>query len=110
MVAPTAPDVTTATLGCIARFGLNKLTVEDVARASGRSRATLYRTYPSRRDLVASAVNAELDRIAGALIDAGRAAPTLPDASPNEFRTGWVSAGASRGPGPKVASAGPGIQ
>jgi AcrR family transcriptional regulator len=75
-----APDVTTATLDCIARFGLTKLTVEDVARASGRSRATLYRAYPSRRELVASAVNAELDRVVAVLVTTGRAAPTLADA------------------------------
>jgi AcrR family transcriptional regulator len=72
--------ISAATLDCIARVGLTKLTVEDVARASGRSRATLYRAYPSRRELVASAVTAELDRLVGLLIDVGRAAPTLADA------------------------------
>jgi AcrR family transcriptional regulator len=35
---------------CIARYGLEKTTVEDVARESGLSRATVYRTFPGGRD------------------------------------------------------------
>src|SRR4051812_31346916 len=90
MAAATAlaPDITTATLECIARFGLTKLTVEDVARASGRSRATVYRAFPSRRDLVRSAVSAELDRLVTLVVDAGRSAPTLADAVTDVIVTG----------------------
>jgi len=90
MAAATAlaPDVATATLDCIARFGLTKLTVEDVARASGRSRATLYRAFPSRRDLVASAVNAELDRLVALLVHTGQSSPTLADAVTDVLATG----------------------
>jgi AcrR family transcriptional regulator len=87
-VAPVATDVTSATLDCIARFGLTKLTVEDVARASGRSRATLYRAFPSRRELVAAAVNAELDRLIARLVEVGRVAPTLADAVTDVVATG----------------------
>ena len=35
---------------CIARYGLAKTTVEDVAREAGLSRASVYRTFPGGRD------------------------------------------------------------
>lgn len=35
---------------CIARAGIAKTTVEDIARASGVSRATVYRLFPRGRD------------------------------------------------------------
>lgn len=48
---------------CIARFGISKTTVEDVARASGVSRATLYRYFPGgREDLIASVISWETTR------------------------------------------------
>ena len=39
-----------ATYACIARWGIGKTTVEDVAREAGVSRATLYRYFPGGRD------------------------------------------------------------
>ncbi|MEA3020944.1 MAG: hypothetical protein QOI47_2468 [Actinomycetota bacterium] len=39
-----------AAYACIARYGLAKTTVEDVARESGLSRASVYRTFPGGRD------------------------------------------------------------
>ena len=38
------------TYECVARVGIGKTTVEDVARASGVSRATVYRLFPGGRD------------------------------------------------------------
>lgn len=35
---------------CVARYGLEKTTVEDAAREAGLSRATLYRYFPGGRD------------------------------------------------------------
>lgn len=35
---------------CIARYGMEKTTVEDAAREAGLSRATVYRTFPGGRD------------------------------------------------------------
>ncbi|HVC15397.1 MAG TPA: TetR/AcrR family transcriptional regulator [Acidimicrobiales bacterium] len=48
--------VVDATLRCIARFGLHKTTVDDVAREAGVSRATLYRLFPGGKDAVVRAV------------------------------------------------------
>jgi len=38
------------TFECIARVGIGKTTMEDAARASGVSRATVYRLFPGGRD------------------------------------------------------------
>ncbi|HZU72142.1 MAG TPA: TetR/AcrR family transcriptional regulator [Acidimicrobiales bacterium] len=47
-----------AAYDCIGRYGMAKTTVEDVARAAGVSRATIYRHFPGGRDqLVAEVVS-----------------------------------------------------
>lgn len=48
--------VVDAALQCIARQGARKTTVDDLARAAGISRATLYRTFPGGKDAVLDAV------------------------------------------------------
>ena len=45
-----------AALRCIARFGLAKTTLDDIAREAGCSRATLYRAFPGGRDALAETV------------------------------------------------------
>ena len=45
-----------ATLRCLARQGLAKTTVDDIAREAGISRATLYRTFPGGKESVIGAV------------------------------------------------------
>jgi AcrR family transcriptional regulator len=53
-----------ALLACIARHGLAKTTVDDVARAAGCSRATLYRAFPGGKEgLLRAAVDTELSRL-----------------------------------------------
>jgi AcrR family transcriptional regulator len=42
--------VLVGTFECIARFGIAKTTMEDAARASGVSRATVYRLFPGGRE------------------------------------------------------------
>jgi|SRR5690349_317088 len=69
-----------AALVCIGRFGLAKTTVDDIAREAGCSRATLYRYYDGKPAVLRAAVVAELDRVAGALVEAGRAELTFADA------------------------------
>lgn len=51
---------------CVARYGFAKTTMEDVARAAGSSRATVYRLFPGGRDELFSAMVAwEMDRFFG---------------------------------------------
>jgi AcrR family transcriptional regulator len=70
-----------AALRCLARWGLAKTTVEDVAREAGCSRATLYRAFPGGKDAVFTAVaDAELARIEGAVARAVEATDDLEDA------------------------------
>jgi AcrR family transcriptional regulator len=56
---------------CVARFGLAKTTVDDVARASGVSRATIYRMFPGGRDqLLRETVGWEMNRFFTSLAEA----------------------------------------
>ncbi len=69
-----------ATLVCIARHGLGKTTIDDVAREAGCSRASLYRYFGGRAELVAAAVEYEAARIAEHVRAAADTADTLEDA------------------------------
>lgn len=53
-VQPGSPEarVVDALFDCIARWGMAKTTVEDVARAAGMSRATLYRLFPGGKGAI----------------------------------------------------------
>lgn len=54
---PATPEerIADALLDCIARWGLAKTTVGDVARAAGVSRATVYRLFPGGKDQILDA-------------------------------------------------------
>jgi TetR/AcrR family transcriptional regulator, repressor for uid operon len=68
------PEVTAkvveGALRAIARFGITKLTVDDVAREAGISRATLYRYFPGRGAVLAAVVESETARLQQGLDDA----------------------------------------
>jgi len=49
---------------CLQRFGLAKTTIEDVAQASGLSRATVYRQFGSRDALLLSVAARDAERVA----------------------------------------------
>ncbi len=66
------------TLACIGRYGMAKTTVDDVARASGVSRATIYRYFPGGRDqVVADVVAWEVGRFFQRLGEAVAGYPDL---------------------------------
>ena len=63
ITAPQERSVIDATMRCIARWGLAKTTLDDVAREAGCSRATVYRLFPGGKDaLVDDVTAAELGR------------------------------------------------
>jgi len=69
-----------ATLACVARHGLAKTTFDDVAREAGCARATLYRYFGGKRQLVRITVAREAARIAVSIRDAADAEATFEDA------------------------------
>jgi AcrR family transcriptional regulator len=69
-----------ALLVCIARFGLSKTTLDDVARQAECSRATLYRYFEGKHALVRRTVAVELERMTGAAVAAAHDESTLADA------------------------------
>ena len=61
---------------CVGRFGMAKTTIDDVAKASGISRATIYRLFPGGRDqLLRETVGWEMNRFFARLADEVAAAP-----------------------------------
>lgn len=77
-VATVRGRVLEGMLGCVGRFGLAKTTVDDVARLSGVSRATIYRYFPGGKDqLVHDLVAWEMGRFFRRLGEAVAAAPDL---------------------------------
>jgi AcrR family transcriptional regulator len=69
-----------ATLACVARHGLTKTTFDDVAREAGCARATLYRYFGGKRQLVRITIAREAARITASIRDAAEAEPTVEDA------------------------------
>lgn len=69
-----------AALACIARFGIAKTTLDDVAREAGCARATVYRYFGSKPVLLARVVEGERDRIVAEIGRAAGGAETLEDA------------------------------
>jgi len=64
-------------LACVGRYGMAKTTVDDVARVSGVSRASIYRYFPGGKDeLLAATVAWEIGRFFAQL---GRAVAGAPD-------------------------------
>ena len=67
-----------ATIRCVARTGLAKLRVEDVAKEARLGRATIYRHFPGGRDqLVRETITWEVGRFFARLAQAVEDAPDL---------------------------------
>ena len=82
-----------ATLACIARHGLSKTTIDDIAREAGCSRATLYRYFGSRAELVTTAVHTEVARVVALARAVADAAATLEDAVVGVLRVSSLELG-----------------
>ena len=85
MPGPPRERLLEATLACIARYGIAKTTVEDVAREAGLSRATVYRQFPGGKDQLVNATIAWeagrfFERLAVAVADAPDLETLLRDA------------------------------
>ena len=77
---PPDDRVVDAALRCIARWGLAKTTVDDVAREAGVGRATLYRLFPGGREaLLGAVVGREVARLLDRLSGLAAAACSLED-------------------------------
>jgi AcrR family transcriptional regulator len=64
----TRVRIVDATLRCMARQGLAKTTLDDIAREAKSSRATLYRTFPGGKEaIVAAVVETEVARLFSSL-------------------------------------------
>jgi AcrR family transcriptional regulator len=80
-VRTDANEILDAAAACIARFGLGKTTLDDVAKAAGCSRATVYRLFPGKQQLLgayvtreATALGEHLVRVAAGATELGEAA------------------------------------
>jgi AcrR family transcriptional regulator len=74
----TKERILEAAYACVARWGLSKTSVEDVAKEANLSRSTLYRYFPGGRDeLVGAVVGWEHDRFFTRLYEAVRDATSL---------------------------------
>jgi AcrR family transcriptional regulator len=80
MTAAPEDRILDATLACVARYGVAKTTLDDVAREAGCSRATVYRYFAGKQQLLLAAVEREGTRIVAAVDAAAADAVTLEDA------------------------------
>ncbi|MBO2458413.1 TetR/AcrR family transcriptional regulator [Actinomadura violacea] len=74
---PQVDRILDAALGLYGTFGLRRTTVDDVARASGLGRATIYRRFPTKNDLVTGVLLREARRFFAELDAAVAACPTV---------------------------------
>ena len=75
-LGPQAVRVLDAAVTCIARVGLGKTTLDDVAREAGCARATVYRCFPGKQQLLAALVAREVAALGAQLLDAAAAHDT----------------------------------
>jgi AcrR family transcriptional regulator len=75
---PAGERITDGALVCIARWGMAKTTLDDIARQAGCSRATIYRLFPGgKRAVLLATGEAELERLLAELAVDLEASTTL---------------------------------
>jgi AcrR family transcriptional regulator len=77
----TAARLLDAAAACIARVGVTKTTLDDVAREAGCARATLYRYFPGKPALVGALVARDAAVLTAALLAESAGAASLEDAA-----------------------------
>lgn len=77
-----------AALRCVARVGIAKTTLDDVAREAGCARATVYRYFPGKQSLLAAAVERDADQLCARIVAAAQRAETLANAATAVLVTG----------------------
>jgi AcrR family transcriptional regulator len=76
----TETRVLDAVKQCCERYGVAKVTIEDIAAASGISRATIYRMFPGGKDVLFEALRVrELEEFFAVLLERVEGAATLED-------------------------------
>jgi AcrR family transcriptional regulator len=80
VVETVSERVLDAALTCIARVGVTKTTIDDIAREAGCSRATLYRNFSGKQPLLRAVVTRETARLAALLQTETESCGSLGDA------------------------------
>ncbi len=87
-LAPVAQRLVEKTIETIAARGIENMTIEDIARDAGCSRATLYRYFPGKQQLLRAALQTEVGRAVRGLEEALDVAETLEDVVVNALMYG----------------------
>lgn len=69
-IDPTDTAIMEATIRCLSRHGLERTTVADVAAEAGVGRATVFRRFDTKEELLSRAFAWELDRLVRSFHDA----------------------------------------
>jgi AcrR family transcriptional regulator len=87
--SPAVPNrILDGALACVARVGVAKTTLDDVAREAGCARATVYRSFPGRQALFRAMLEREVVALADRLLAAADDAGELADAVVAVIRQG----------------------
>ena len=76
---PISTRICDAALTCVARWGIGKTTLDDVAREAGIGRATIYRTIGGKGQVVRAVLVRETARLQAAVDGAAAGADDLED-------------------------------
>jgi AcrR family transcriptional regulator len=87
-LAGPADRVLDAAGTCIARVGVSKTTLDDVAREARCARATVYRYFPGKQQLIAAYVDREVAAFQAAVLDAAAGTESLAEAVTRVVMTG----------------------
>src|SRR3954470_4336525 len=74
---PVADRILDAAVACVARVGVAKTTLDDVAKEAGCARATVYRAFPGRRAVLRAGLAREVAARGANVLDAAAGADTL---------------------------------